>query len=317
MKTLLKKTASLLLTLLLTSFLVFLAFELIDGDPARTMLGDQATEQRVQALQAELGLDKPFFTRYIGWLGGFVTGDFGVSFSYRQPVWEILAPKLGPTAVTGALAFLLITVCGLPLGLFSAHWKHPAVLAVRTFFEQLVMAVPPFVLGIGLSWGFGVVLHAFTPGDFPALSEDPLGAVCYLFFAALALAVPRIAMTARMLRMSVSGELGRDYVRASMARGATRRQALTRHVLKNALPATVAFLAQTMAELVGSGVIVEQVFGVPGVGRLLVASIGNRDYPVVCTVIVMLAFFVLVSGALADAVNLMIDPGRRGGKSHA
>ena len=317
MNTLLKKTASLLLTLLLTSFLVFLAFELIDGDPARTMLGAEATEQRVQALQAELGLDKPFFTRYIGWLGGFVTGDFGVSFSYRLPVWEILAPKLGPTAVTGALAFLLITVCGLPLGLFSAHWKHPALLAARTFFEQLIMAVPPFVLGVGLSWGFGVVLHAFTPGDLPALSEDPLGAVRYLFFPALALAVPRIAMTTRMLRTSVSGELERDYVRASMARGATRRQALTRHVLKNALPATVAFLAQTMAELVGSGVIVEQVFGVPGVGRLLVASIGNRDYPVVCTVIVMLAFFVLVSGAVADAVNLLIDPGRRGGKAHA
>ncbi len=315
LKTVLKKAAALALTLLLASFLVFLAFQLIDGDPARTMLGAEATEARVTELQAELGLDKPFLTRYFGWLGGFVTGDFGVSFSSREQVGAILAPKIGVTVTMSLLSFALIVLFGVPAGLFSARLRHPAAVAMQTFFDQLLMAVPPFVLGVGLSWVFGILLKVFTPLEFPSLAADPAGALRYLFFPALSLAVPRAAMTARMLRASVREELNKDYVLASMARGASPRQAEVRHVLKNALPPTVSFLAQTVAELVGGGVIVEQVFGVPGVGGVLVDAIGKRDYPVACTVIVMLAFFVILSHAAADAVNLAADPRRRGGEA--
>ena len=146
------------------------------------------------------------------------------------------------------------------------------------------------------------------PGQFPDAGEDFAGAAVYLLFAAAALSVPRIAMTARMLRSTVREELGKDYVRTAIARGNNRGQVLRRHVLKNALPPVVTFLAQTMAEIVAGSIVVEQVFVLPGLGRMLVSSISSRDYPVVQAIVVILAFWVVLAGAAADLINQRIDP---------
>lgn len=306
MKYLFKRVLAALATMLAVSFLTFAAFSLISGDTATAMLGTSATPERLAALRAELGLDRPLPVRYGDWLAGFFTGDLGVSTSYKQPVWDILAPKAGLTLWLSLASFFLITAVSIPLGILTAGRRRFE--GARTVLNQLGMAVPPFFTGILLSWVFGVGLKWFTPGQFPDAKKDFAGAAVYLLFAAAALSIPRIAMTVRMLRSTVQEELGKDYVRTAISRGSSRGQVLRRHVLKNAMPPVVAFLAQTMAEIVAGSIVVEQVFVIPGLGQMLVSSISNRDYPVVQAIVVILAFWVVLAGTAADIVNQRLDP---------
>lgn len=311
-----KRIAMLLLTMVIVSLLAFVAFDLISGDPATAMLGTEATPEKVAALREQLGLNRPLLVRYGEWLLGFFTGNLGVSYSYRQPVWDLIAPKVLVTLCLSGLTFLLIVAVSIPLGLRSARQSGGVLDGARTMVNQLCMAVPPFFTGILLSWLFSTLLKWFVHGKFPTLTEDFGGAIKYLFFAALALAIPRIAMTVRMLRSTVQGEMQKDYVRTAISRGNDRSGVLYRHVLKNALVPVVTFLAQTMAEIVASSIVVEQVFAIPGLGRMLVSSITNRDYPTVQAIVVILAFWVVLAGTVADLINQRIDPRLRlGGAS--
>ena len=316
MKYVCKRILMLLVTMVIVSFLAFAAFDLISGSPAEIMLGTQATPDRVAELEAQMGLDRPFLVRYVSWLGGFFTGDLGTSYSYSQPVWELIAPKVGITLWLSLISFLLIAVVSVPVGLWASRGRSRLGDAVGTVLDQLCMAVPPFFTGSLISWLFSITLRWFVHGQFPDLGADPTGAFRYLFFAAAAIAIPRIAMTVRMLRSTIQGEMRRDYVRTAISRGNDRGAVLRRHVLRNALVPVVTFLAQTMAEIVAAGIVVEQVFAIPGLGRLLVASISNRDYPVVQAIVVILAFWVVLAGTVADIVNQRIDPRLRlGGAS--
>ena len=303
-----KRIAMLLLTMVIVSLLAFVAFDLISGDPATAMLGTEATPEKVAALREQLGLNRPLMVRYGEWLLGFFTGDLGVSYSYRQPVWDLIAPKVLVTLCLSGLTFVLIVAVSIPLGLRSARSSGGILDGVRTLVNQLCMAVPPFFTGILLSWLFSALLRWFVHGQFPGLDKDLGGSLKYLFFAALALAIPRIAMTVRMLRSTVQGEMRKDYVRTAISRGNDRGGVLYRHVLKNALVPVVTFLAQTMAEIVASSIVVEQVFAIPGLGRMLVSSIANRDYPTVQAIGVILAFWVVLAGTVADLLNQRIDP---------
>ena len=311
-----RRLLTLLVTMVIVSLLAFAAFDLISGSAAELMLGTQATEERVAELEAELGLDRPLAVRYLSWLAGFFTGDLGTSYSYHQPVWELIAPKVGVTLCLSLMSFLLIVLVSIPVGLWASRRSDGLGDAAGTVLEQLLMAVPPFFTGILLSWVFSITLHVFVHGQFPGLAANPAGALTYLFFAAAAIAIPRIAMTVRMLRATIQAEMRRDYVRTAISRGNDRAGVLRRHVLRNALVPVVTFLAQTMAEIVAAGIVVEQVFAIPGLGRLLVASISNRDYPVVQAIVVILAFWVVLAGTVADIVNQRIDPRLRlGGAS--
>ena len=303
-----KRLLMLLLTMVIVSLLAFVAFDLISGDPATAMLGTEATPEKVAALREQLGLNRPLLVRYGEWLLGFFTGDLGVSYSYRQPVWDLIAPKVLVTLCLSGLTFVLIVAVSIPLGLRSARSSGGILGGVRTLVNQLCMAVPPFFTGILLSWLFSALLRWFVHGQFPGLDKDLGGSLKYLFFAALALAIPRIAMTVRMLRSTVQGEMRKDYVRTAISRGNDRGGVLYRHVLKNALVPVVTFLAQTMAEIVASSIVVEQVFAIPGLGRMLVSSIANRDYPTVQAIVVILAFWVVLAGTVADLINQRIDP---------
>ena len=303
-----KRIAMLLLTMVIVSLLAFVAFDLISGDPATAMLGTEATPEKVAALREQLGLNRLLMVRYGEWLLGFFTGDLGVSYSYRQPVWDLIAPKVLVTLCLSGLTFVLIVAVSIPLGLRSARSSGGILGGVRTLVNQLCMAVPPFFTGILLSWLFSALLRWFVHGQFPGLDKDLGGSLKYLFFAALALAIPRIAMTVRMLRSTVQGEMRKDYVRTAISRGNDRGGVLYRHVLKNALVPVVTFLAQTMAEIVASSIVVEQVFAIPGLGRMLVSSIANRDYPTVQAIVVILAFWVVLAGTVADLINQRIDP---------
>ena len=227
-----------------------------------------------------------------------------------------VSPLMLLIALVVAIAAVVLTVVSIPLGLWASRGHSRVGDAVGTVLDQLCMAVPPFFTGILLSWLFSITLHWFVHGQFPDLGTDPAGALQYLFFAAVAIAIPRIAMTVRMLRSTIQGEMRKDYVRTAISRGNDRSGVLWHHVLRNALVPVVTFLAQTMAEIVAASIVVEQVFAIPGLGRLLVASISNRDYPVVQAIVVILAFWVVLAGTAADILNQRIDPRLRlGGAS--
>jgi ABC-type dipeptide/oligopeptide/nickel transport system permease component len=307
MKHAVKKLGMMLLTMLIVSFLAFLAFQVIPGDPTNTILGTDATPEQVAALRAQLGLDRPFFVRYFDWLLNFIVGEFGTSYSYSMPVADMLSGKLGVTLLLAALSFVLTVVVSIPVGILCADrggWLDKLL----TVLGQVTMAVPPFFIGILLTYLFGLILQWFTPGEFIAPSVDFGGSVAYLIYPAIAIALPRIAMTVKMLRSGILGELNKDYVRTAHSRGNDRGAILYRHVLRNAVVPTVAFLAMTIADIVAGSVVIEQVFAIPGMGRLLFSSISNRDYPVVQAVIVLMAFWVVLINFLADMLNQRLDP---------
>lgn len=307
MKYAFRRLSALLLTMFLVSLCTFAAFSGISGSAAEARLGTQATPERVAALREELGLNRPFAVRYAEWLSGFATGNLGDSLTYRQNVGELLRDKVLVSLLLSGMSFALIVLCSIPLSLLVVRWAGTSLDVAHTLWNQFCMSVPPFFTGLLLSWIFGVALHWFTPGAFPGLSRTG-EALRFLLFPAVAIAVPRTAMTVRMLRGTLLRELNRDYVRTAISRGSDRNSVLRRHVLKNALTPTVAFLAQMMAEIVAGVIVVEQVFGVPGLGRMLVVSISNRDYPVVQAIVVILAFWVVASNTVADLINVRIDP---------
>lgn len=303
-----KKLTAFLFTMVVVSLLTFIAFDLISGDPAQAMLGTEATPEKLAALREQLGLNQPLLVRYGQWLAGFFTGNLGTSYNYNLPVGQLIAPKLGLTLCLSFLAFALTVIVSIPLGMWSARRAGGRADALFTALNQFFMAVPPFFTGLLFTWVFSLTLGWFVHGKFPGFDQDVPGSLWYLLFPAMALALPRIAMTVRMLRSTILSEMNKDYVRTAISRGNDWNMVLRRHVLKNSLVPVVTFLAQTMAEIVAGSIVVEQVFAVPGLGRLLMASISNRDYPVVQVIVVILALWVVLAGTLADVINRRIDP---------
>ncbi|MBE6935959.1 MAG: ABC transporter permease [Ruminococcaceae bacterium] len=308
MHTFMKKIASLIMTLLLVSFLAFLTFQIIPGDPVTKMLGTEYTEEMAEKLRDEMGLNDPFFTRYFRWLGDFLTGDFGTSYSYRQPVGELLADKLPVTAMLSAMAFLLVVVLSIPLGIFLASHDDSIPDRILTALNQISMSIPPFFLGILMTLILGQTLHLFVPGGYVSFREDFGACLAYLLFPAIAIAIPKTAMTIKLLKSSIVSEFGRDYMRTALSRGNSRRRALYTHVLRNALIPVVTFLALAIPEIVAGSIIIEQVFTVPGLGKLLISSISNRDFPVVCAIVMLIAVLVILMNFLADLLYRVIDP---------
>ena len=303
-----KKTGVLIATLLLVSLLAFLAFQIIPADPVTMMLGTDYTPERAEALRHQLGLDRGVLVRYWDWLSGFVRGDMGVSYSYAVEVREVLRGKIAVTAALSLLSWVLVTAVSIPLGIALARYKGRKLEQITVSLNQILMSVPSFFLGILLTWLFGLVLRLFIPGRFVPFSESIWGCLGYLFFPALAISVPKTAKTAKLLRSAILGEMKQDYVLTAYSHGNSRWMVISRHVLRNALLPVVTYLAMSLADIVASSIIVEQVFVVPGLGRLLIASISNRDYPVALCIVVMIAFVVVVMNYLADLLTQAIDP---------
>ena len=308
MKYVLKKLFALIITLFIVSLLAFLAFQIIPGDPTTKMLGTEATPEAIQALREQLGLDRPVLLRYWHWLTAFLRGDMGTSYSYNMPVAEMLADKLGITALLTLMSFVFTVALSIPLGILAGSVKHEAVDRVVTAADQIVMSVPAFFIGILACFLFGIVFRWFVPGNFVSYSESWSKCLIYLIFPALSIAIPRIAMTVKMLRGSILSELGQDYVRTARSRGNSRRAVLSRHVVRNALIPVITFLAVSMAEIMTGSIIIEQVFTIPGIGRLLLASINNRDFPVVQAIVVILAAWIVIVNFVADLINQLVDP---------
>lgn len=309
-----KKTVTLIMTLFLVSVAAFLAFQIIPGDVVASILGTEATPEREAQLREELGLNDPPVVRYMNWMTGVLRGDLGRSYRYSKsmnemmPVAELIGDKLPVTLWLAVLSVFLIVIVSIPLGVFWAKSRSRAADAVFSVLTQTTMAVPSFFLGILVTYLFGMLLRWFTPGGYVSYQDDFVGFLRYLIFPALSVATPKIAMTARFLRNSLLTEMGSDYVRTARSKGCTEQRVMYGHVLRNALMPVVTFLGMIIAEIVAGSIVVEQVFGLPGVGRLLISSISTRDLPVVEILVLYITAVVIVVYFLVDILYRMIDP---------
>lgn len=303
-----KKIISMLATLLIVSFLVFLAFAVIPGDAAVSKLGTQATPERIAALREEMGLNRPFFVRYGDWLSSAVRGDFGKSYSYGTSVSSLISQKLPITLALAMLSFVIMFVCAIPLGIYTAKHEGGALDRIIMVVNQVIMAVPPFFSGILITYVFGLLLKWFQPGSFVSYTVSVGRFFHYLLFPAVAIALPKIAMTVKLLRSSLLQEAKKNYVRTAYSKGNRTNGVLYRHMLKNAMIPVITFLAMTFTDMIAGSVIMEQVFSVAGIGRLLISSISSRDYPVVEAIIVLLALIVVLANFAADLLCRALDP---------
>lgn len=308
MRYIIKKIITLIITLLLVSFFTFFAFEIIPGDAALSMLGTEANEEALKGLREEMGLNDPFWVRYIRWGKNFLHGDMGVSYSYKISVSQIILDKLPITATLTILAFLFILILSIPLGILSAKWENSWIDKLIMICNQINMAIPAFFMGIILTYLFGLVFHLFTPGGYIPYTENKVGFFSYLILPSIAIALPKSAMTIKLLRSSLIGQLKADYVRTAYSKGNGSNRVLYHHVLKNAFIPVVTFLAIIIADIVANSLIIEQVFSIPGMGRMLITSISNRDYPVVQAIIMIIAFLVIFVNFLVDFIYQWIDP---------
>lgn len=308
MKYIAKKTGTLIITLLLISLFSFLAFSVIPGDAALSSLGMDADDAAVEALREELGLNDPVIKRYGTWLFHAVRGDFGDSLKYHMPVGELLADKLPVTFVLALYSFILIVLLSFPVGLIGTRKPGRAADHAVTLFTQVGMAVPPFFLGILLTYIFGIVLKVFQVGGYVSYKEDMAGFLKYLILPAVTIAIPKISMLARFIRNSVVEQKKRDYVRTARSKGNSEHRILLNHVLINAVIPTVTMLAMMAADVLAGSIVIEQVFNIPGLGRLLLTSISNRDYPVVQAIVLYIAVAVVLMNAVADVLYQKLDP---------
>lgn len=308
MKYVVRKILTMILTLLAVTFFVFLSFHVISGDPATSMLGTEATPQKVAALREELGLNDPVLVQYGRWAAGLLHGDMGTSYSYRIPVTGMVANKIPVTITLTLMAFVLMVVISIPLGIYTAKHEGGVMDRIIYIINQIIMAIPPFFSGILITLIFGRIFKLFTPGGYVSYEKDFAGFIGYLFFPAVAIALPKAAMAVKLLRSSVIKEAKLDYVRTAYSRGNRTNDVLYKHVLKNALIPVVTFLGMALADMIAGSIIIEQVFSIPGLGRILLTSISNRDYPVVMAVIVCIAVLVLVVNMAVDLIYGLIDP---------
>lgn len=303
-----KKIAVLFLTLLFVSFITFMAFGIIPGDSVISSLGTQATPEAIKALREELGLNEHVFLRYFHWLMNTLKGDFGTSLSYKLPVTSLIMERMPVTLTLATVSMVLILVISIPLGAFTGGRKGGVIDNVITFILHLTMAIPPFFLGIILTLVFGLILKWFVPGNYISYKDNLGGFIKYLIFPAIAMALPKIAMVVKFLRSSIIRQLQMDYVRTAKSKGNTDRDIMYRHVLKNAFLPVITFIGMVFADVLAGSIIIEQVFSLPGLGRLLVSAISNRDYPVVQIIILYIASVVIVLNFIVDMLYHMIDP---------
>lgn len=308
MKYVLKKILTMVVTLLVVSVLVFFAFSLIPGNPAANKLGTEATPEKVEQLMHEMGLDRPVLERFGEWFIGVFKGDFGKSYSYNQPVTTLLKEKITTTLILSVMAILITVLVAFPLGIYMARKSDSKLDVIISGINQVIMAIPSFFSGIILTLIFGVALKLFTPGAYISYQTNFLKCLGYLFFPALSIALPKISMVSKLLKDTALEEADKDYVRTAYSRGNKTRAVFYKHVLYNALIPVITFLGMTFADIIAGSIIVEQVFSVPGLGRMLLTSISGRDYPVVEAIILLLAFFVVLSNLLVDILYHKFDP---------
>lgn len=304
----LKRLLSLILSLAVASLVIFFVIEVAPGDPASFMLGINAQPDTVAALRAELGLDVPKAERYLAWVGGMVTGDFGTSYTYRTPVAGMIADRLWVSLPLALYALTLSTLIAFPAGIYAAARRGKPGDAVVMGATQLGVAVPNFWFAMMLVLVFAINLRWFGAGGFAGWDKGLLTGLHSLTLPAIALALPQAAILARVMRSALLDILGEDFMRTARAKGLSRRQALWRHAVRNALIPVLTIIGLQFSFLLAGAIIIEQVFYLPGLGRLVFQAISARDLIVVESVVMLLVFAVITVNFMVDLAYALVDP---------
>ena len=309
---LVRRLFGLFATLAAMSALVFVALDILPGNAAEMALGPDAAPEAVQALARQMGLDRPAWARYLDWVAGLVTGDLGTSTAYGEPVGTLITERLALTAPLALLAMALTCVLALAIGVTAASRHRSATDTVLMAATQLGVAVPNFWLAILLVLLFSVKLGWFSAGGFDGWSAGIGTGLLALLLPAVSLAAVQAAILARFTRSALLETLREDYVRTARAKGLSERAVLWRHVLRNAAIPVVTVIGLQFAELLAGTIVVENVFNLPGLGRLVFQAIGNRDLPVVQGCVMLFAVLVVGVNFSVDLLYALIDPRLRG-----
>lgn len=302
-----RRMISLGLSLLIASVLIFLVVELVPGDPASFMLGTGAQPETLAALREQLGLDQPLPLRYLGWLGGILQGDFGLSFTYKTPIAALLWQRAQVSLVLAIMALLLAVVIAFPVGIYAASRRGKLGDTVVMGGTQLGIALPNFWFAMLLVLLFAIKLQWLPSGGFPGWS-NPIAGIKALLLPAVALALPQAAILARVLRSALIETQGQDYIRTARAKGLTRAQTLRRHALRNALIPVLTIMGMQFSFLLAGAIIIENVFYLPGLGRLIFQAINQRDLIVVQSAVLVLVAAVITITFLVDLAYGAVDP---------
>ena len=308
----LKRLMALVLTLVVASGVIFLCLEIVPGDPALYMLGLNAQEDTLAALRAELGLDMGPLARYWAWVSGMVVGDFGISYTYRTPVAEMVAERLKVSLPLAVYALTLSTAIAFPGGIWAASRRGRGADIAVMGVTQLGVAIPNFWFAMLMVLVFAIQLRWFNAGGFAGWEAGVGPALKSLTLPAIALALPQASILARVMRSALLESLNEDYVRTARAKGLSRGQALWRHALRNALIPVLTIIGLQFAFLMAGAIIIENVFYLPGLGRLVFQAISARDLIVVESVVMLLVFAVVVVNFLVDIAYALVDPRLRG-----
>ncbi|WP_409369082.1 ABC transporter permease [Lysinibacillus sp. 38-6] len=298
----------LITTILLVSIITFGVFQILPGDPVRTMLGTEADPTQIENLRSELGLDRPLYEQYTDWMKGLLTGDLGNSLRFSMPVKDLLFARLPVTMSLAVLTLTIVLVVSLPLGMFAARRQNKLSDVSLSTLTQIGMAVPSFWLGMMLILYVGMQFSFFKISGYIPWTQSVSGALSTLVLPALTIAIPQIAVNFRYVRTSILEQMQLDYVRTIRSKGMSESNVMYKHVLKNAMIPILTVFGLIMAEVVAGTIIVEQVFSLPGIGQLLITAISNRDFPLVQGIVMYITVAVVVINFIVDILYSVLDP---------
>lgn len=300
---------------LLVSFVTFMLIHLIPGDPARVLLGEDATPQNVAALQQELGLNKPLLQQFALWLWQAVHGNLGESIQLQQPVAQALMQRLPVTIELGLASLLFSLMLAIPLGVYSATHRNGLIEWLVNISSLLGTAIPSFVLALILIFLFAVVWRLFPPGGYAPLMDEPLDNLHDLILPMIALGTGAVAVNLRQIRASMIEVLEQDYVRTAQAKGLSEWRVTYVHALRNALVPMITIVGLQIGAILGGAFVIETIFLWPGIGALAVQSIFSKDYPVIQGTVLLVAFSYMLTNLLVDLSYPLFDPRIRLSKS--
>jgi peptide/nickel transport system permease protein len=308
----LRRLAGFVLMLLAAAAVIFVLLDLLPGDPARFVLGINASDAAVAALRKQMGLDAPPLQRFLDWLGGMAVGDFGVSTTQRLPVAQLIADRLAVTLPLTLFAMVVSMLVGLPLGILAARRRGKPTDTALMVLAQVGVAVPNFWFGMLLTLLFAVTLRWLPTGGFTSWSEDPVASLRGLILPGLALALPQASILARVMRTALVDVMGQDFIRTARAKGMTMDEAIWRHGVRNALLPVLTILGLQFAYLIAGTIIVENVFFLPGLGRLIFTAVTERDLVLVRGATMVLVVVVTATMLFTDISYALADPRLRG-----
>lgn len=307
-----RRLLSLGVSLWVASLVIFLALEIVPGDPAAYMLGLNAQPDTLNALREDLGLTGGPVQRYLSWVGGMLQGDFGTSYTYRTPVAGMITDRLWVSLPLALYALALSTLVAFPAGIWAARRRGSVVDLAIMGGTQLGVAIPNFWFAMLMVLVFAINLRWFSAGGFPGWEDGIAPALKALTLPAIALALPQASILARVMRSALLETLGEDYIRTARAKGLSRGQALRRHALRNALIPVLTIIGLQFSFLLAGAIIIENVFYLPGLGRLVFQAINARDLIVVESVVMLLVFAVIMVNFAVDMAYAWVDPRLRG-----